>query len=206
MYGRPVSASAILARCIRPIRRDIFFTTPRRIPTFATVRSLLALGVIFLSVTVASAQEQEKKLLDRVLKPDMSLQNDAQAKQFVAGGATITKKAPTKSFFLPERKPEKGFWNTTRVSAKEFPTESSRDARTQADLRTRSKLAKVDVPYSTAGYGGVREAVDARKSAQVSDYAGNRAFIARGKSQEALRAQDRPLTIEQVRELLNKNK
>ena len=37
-------------------------------------------------------------------------------------------------------------------------------------------------------------------------FAGNRPFLGQGKSQKALSAQDRPLTIEQVRELLNKNK
>lgn len=31
-------------------------------------------------------------------------------------------------------------------------------------------------------------------------------FLDRGKSQKALSARDKPLTIEQVRELLNKNK
>jgi hypothetical protein len=37
-------------------------------------------------------------------------------------------------------------------------------------------------------------------------FAGNRPFLDQGKSQKALSRQNPPLTIEQVRELLNKNK
>jgi hypothetical protein len=40
----------------------------------------------------------------------------------------------------------------------------------------------------------------------ASDYPGTRPFLAHGKSQKALSAQDRALTIDEVRELLNKNK
>jgi hypothetical protein len=40
----------------------------------------------------------------------------------------------------------------------------------------------------------------------VREYAGNRPFLDRGKSQKSLDAHDKPLTIEQVRELLNKSK
>ncbi len=169
------------------------------------MRSLLAVSIIFLGLAAADAQEQEKKLLDRLLKPDASLQNSAGKKQFVAGETTITKKARTKFFFFTARKGEKEFWNTRQVSARKFPTESSRFAQSKADLTTRSSLVKVDAPYATNDFP-VNEEVDARKVAQTSAYPGNREFTGRGKSQKALSAQDRPLTLEQVRELLNKNK
>lgn len=170
------------------------------------MRIVFAFGFLFLSATILHAQEQEKKLLDRLLKPDTSLQNEAQGKQFTPAGATMTKTARTKSFFVAERKAEKGFWNTRQVPQKEFGTESSRYANAKADLNTRGKLAKVDSPYPANGYGDVHDAVDAKKSAATSDYPGNRAFIPNGKSQKSLKTQDRPLTIDQVRELLNKNK
>ena len=41
---------------------------------------------------------------------------------------------------------------------------------------------------------------------QVRDFPGTRPFLVQGKSQKALSQQDKPLTIDQVRELLNKNK
>lgn len=177
------------------------------IRTFASVRPLFLSFLILCSGAVlASAQVQEKKLLDRLLKPDMTLQNNMQDKQFAAADATITKKAPTKSFYAGEKRSEKGFWNTRQVSVREFNTDSSRDARRQATLSTRGQIAKLDAPYSTPAYRDVREPSYARKAMPVSDFAGNRKFEARGKSQKFLSAQDRPMTIDQVRELLNKNK
>src|ERR1022692_4651115 len=53
---------------------------------------------------------------------------------------------------------------------------------------------------------GVRRAADGDKKVNGRDFAGNRPFLGQGKSQKALSTQDKPLTIEQVRELLNKNK
>jgi hypothetical protein len=62
---------------------------------------------------------------------------------------------------------------------KEFETKKARDVSTNA--------------YRTKKYA-------------TRDFAGNRPFLGQGKSQKALHAQDRPLTIDEVRELLNKNK
>ncbi len=169
-------------------------------------RLLLSLLLLSGSVAIATAQVQEKKLLDRLLKPDMTLQNNMQDRKFVATGATVTKKAPTKSFYVGERKSDKAFWNTRQVPQKGFQTESSRYARREANLSTRGRIAKLDAPYSTPDYSGVREASDAQKAIPARDFAGNRKFEAQGKSQKFLSAQDRPLTIDQVRELLNKNK
>jgi hypothetical protein len=148
---------------------------------------------------------QERKLVDRLLKPDMSLQNSAQEKQFTVDGATLQKKARTKSFHVSERPPEKTFWNTGKFRTKEFGTRSSPDSRAEARLAPRTQVAKT-TPYSTTTFSGVRRAADSDKAAPVSEFAGSRPFLARGKSQKALSAQDRPLTIDQVRELLNKNK
>ena len=52
-----------------------------------TVRKSPVVGILLLAVVCsASAQNQEKKLVDRLLKPDMALQNDAQNKKFVGDG------------------------------------------------------------------------------------------------------------------------
>jgi hypothetical protein len=52
----------------------------------------------------------------------------------------------------------------------------------------------------------VRGATEAGRVMATSDFAGKRPFLGQGKSQKALSQQDQPLSIEQVRELLNKNK
>ncbi|MDQ6911935.1 MAG: hypothetical protein M3119_03605 [Verrucomicrobiota bacterium] len=170
------------------------------------MRPALLLCLLCGLAAVGRAQEQEKRLLDRLLKPDMTMQNDAEKKQFVAGGETITKKAPTRWFFFGKRKPEKGFWNTHQIAAKEFSTANSGDAIKTANLSTRTRIAKADVPYSAPMYGDIRTARDATKPMATSDYPASRPFILKGKSQKSLSAQDQPLTIDQVRELLNKNK
>jgi len=170
------------------------------------VRTVLATTLVLLSGWLAHAQEQEKKLLDRLLKPDMSLQNHAQDRQFVVGGAPLEKKARTKTFPVAKRQADKAFWNTREVPASEFHTQANRDAKLQANLDTRTKLARADVPYVAGSYGTVRSPVEAAKSVPATQFAGNRSFQGRGKSQKALSAQDRPMTIDQVRELLNKNK
>jgi len=59
------------------------------------------------------------------------------------------------------------------------------------------------IPAATAG---TRVAPESNATVPTLAYSGNRPFLDQGKSQKALHAQDRPLTIEQVRELLNKSK
>ena len=58
-------------------------------------------------------------------------------------------------------------------------------------------------PVATAG---TRVASENNTTTPVREYASNRPFLDKGKSQKSLHALDKPLTIEQVRELLNKSK
>jgi hypothetical protein len=77
-------------------------------------------GRLSATLITAHAQQQEQKLLDRLLKPEMSLENSAQGKQFTAGGATIDKQARTKSFYVRDRRAEKQFV-TGNFSTKPVP-------------------------------------------------------------------------------------
>ena len=153
----------------------------------------------------AGAQEQERKLMDRLLKPDMSLQNPVQSRQFVARGSTTTKQARTREFYVRDRPPEKGFFGRL-FRTKDFSTKNARYADMQASVATRTRVAKADVPYRTAAYRDVDSARESDQAAAVSEFAGTRPFLIQGKSQKALSQQDRALTIDEVRELLNKNK
>lgn len=152
-----------------------------------------------------NAQEQERKLLDRLLKPDMSLQNSVQEKQFVPRGTTATKEARTKEFYVRERQPEKSFF-TRLFGTKSFNAKNSRYQDMQASLATRTRFAKADIPYATAAYRDVSAARESEKAVEASEFGGTRPFLIQGKSQKALSQKDQPLTIDQVRELLNKNK
>ena len=143
--------------------------------------------------------------MDRLLKPDMSLQNSVQEKRFIARGATVTKEAPTKEFHVRDRKPEKSFL-TRLFGTKNFSAKNSQYQNMQASLATRTRIAKADVPYSTTAYRDVEAAREADKAVETSDFSGTRPYLIQGKSQKALSQKDQPLTIDQVRELLNKNK
>lgn len=143
--------------------------------------------------------------MDRLLKPDMALQNSQGEKQFIARGSTTTKQARTKDFHVPGRQFEKQF-HTSAFRTREFGTSRSPYQNSQAYLPTRTHIAKTNVPYATAAYRHADAAREATKSVDTSEFSGTRPFLIEGKSQKALSQKDRPLTIDEVRELLNKNK
>ncbi len=163
--------------------------------------------LLCIGATAVSAQEQEGKLMDRLLKPDMSLQNGAQTKQFVATGAATTKTAPTKTFQFSQRWRSKKFSGVREIQPVEFQTTTSRYQRRAANLRTRNELTEARTSYAAGAYSDVRSAADAQKAVATSESNDSRRpFLVQGKSQKSLSAKDQPLTLEQVRELLNKNK
>ena len=143
--------------------------------------------------------------MDRLMKPDMALQNPYGEKQFVARGSTPTKQARTRDFSVRSRSFGKQF-HTSAFRTKEFGTSRSRYQDSQANLPTRTQIAKTDVPYSTAAYRHAEVAREGGKTVDTSEFSGTRAFLIEGKSQKALSQKDRPLSLDEVRELLNKNK
>ncbi|MEP6821959.1 MAG: hypothetical protein ABI946_06370 [Chthoniobacterales bacterium] len=163
--------------------------------------------VLVLGVCSSRAQVQEKKLIDRLLEPDMTLQNSAQDKKFTIGGNAQTKTAPTKSFYVAERPKEKKFQGARDFLTKIFGTRSSRAGDKKASLTTRGKIALPQIPGNASAYASARPAHTSSETYPVSEYSeANKPFLVQGKSQKALSQQDSPLTIDQVRELLNKNK
>ena len=60
--------------------------------------------------------------------------------------------------------------------------------------------------YASQTARGVRDAPQSGKKVASRAYPGNRPFLNQGTNQKSLNRQNEPLTIEQVRELLNKNK
>jgi hypothetical protein len=162
-------------------------------------RSLLVLA--FLALTTAGyAQEQERKLVDRLLSPNTKLANSDQNKKFTGGLEAPTRSATTKSFYFSEKKLSKTF-----VADRSAPTTSFRTR----DYSTQSGRVPTLPPtrsYQTKQARDISPSAYSTKKYATHDFAGNRPFLGQGKSQKALHAQDRPLTIDEVRELLNKNK
>jgi hypothetical protein len=168
---------------------------------------LVALLTLFISVCTAVAQKQETKLIDRLLRPNTSLANSAQDKKFVAAGAaSFDKRAPSRSFYSREKTLTKTFPGERTFTPQQFAARHFRMGDTPANLATRTELTKDDKLVRTPPAPGIRGAPESTTTAAVRDFPDSRPFLGRGKSQKALQAYNRPLTIEQVRELLNKSK
>jgi hypothetical protein len=173
------------------------------------VRTIVAIGLICFGVSTALAQKQERRLIDRLLKPDTGLANPAQNKKFSAKRSnSFNKPARTATFYSARKPVTKTFSEQRSLTPREFAARHFRAGDSAAYLSSRSQPLKSDTmivpPNATAG---IRVAPESNTSTPVREYASsNRPFLDKGKSQKSLHAQDKPLTIEQVRELLNKSK
>jgi hypothetical protein len=166
---------------------------------------LTALLVLLVAFSFARAQDQEGKLVERLLRPDMTLQNTTQNKKFSADGASINKKATVGTFYFQQKSNSRSFSNTREFSARQFNSRSFQGAGAASGISSQQPIGNSQPSYSTRT-ARVRDAHDADKAATSRAFAGNRPFLGQGKSQKALNRKNAPLTIEQVRELLNKNK
>ena len=173
------------------------------------MRIIVAIGTLLLGGSAALAQQQEGKLIDRLLRPNVALANSAQNKKFTGSQpAAFNKVARTRSFSSVPRASSGTFSETQKTfTPQQFAARHFRAGDTAANVSSRSELRKNDTIITTsAATAGTRVAPESSETAPVRDYAGSRPFLDKGKSQKALSAQNKPLTIEQVRELLNKSK
>ena len=168
-------------------------------------RSVVPFLLLLIAFSFARAQDQESKLVERLLKPDMTLQNTAQNKKFIADGASINKKATVGTFYFQEKSNSKSFSNPREFSARQFNSEAFQGTRAASGISSQQPIGNSQLSYSTRT-ARVRDAHDVDKAATSRAFAENRPFLDQGKSQKALNRKNAPLTIEQVRELLNKNK
>jgi len=170
------------------------------------VRQLLIISVFVLAAgSWLRGQDQERKLFDRLLKPDMTLQNSEQKKKFIADKTPIDKKANVRTFYVNKKSKVTKFSNQRSVSEPQFDSHAfpgnpgafkSSSQHSVGNSRT----------YPTQPAPGAPSSSQSEKKVSSRGYAGNRPFLDQGKSQKSLNRQNAPLTIDQVRELLNKNK
>jgi hypothetical protein len=157
--------------------------------------------------TTLCAQDQERKLVERLLKPDMTLQNDAQNKKFVADGSSpIRKSAMVRTFYVHQKSHSKSFSGTQNFYTSEFNSHTYHSGRSAYEVSSQQTITNSRSAYAHQSARGVRDAPQSGKTVASRSYAGNRPFLDQGKSQKSLNRQNAPLTIDQVRELLNKNK
>lgn len=163
------------------------------------VRFRIAIALSLIAAT-APAQEQERKLVDRLLEPNSKLENSAQNKQFTGADAVTAKSASTRSFYVSNTKLTKSFAGSREARTKSYATDqfATQHANLPAAERTRT--------VATADARRISAAREQPRKYGTRQFAGNRPYLEQGKSQKALHQQDRPLSIDDIRELLNKNK
>jgi hypothetical protein len=169
------------------------------------VRFVVAVLMLGVTTHFASGQDQDRKLLDRVLKPDMELKNNAQDKAFHASGVTDNKKATTNTFQFEDKNQSKTFNGTQSFFARLFHSKpfyhgdhnSFLDAKKSVDAPAFASVKAVSTHPSQA----------TGRQVNGGSFAGStREFRDQGKSPKSLDQKNRPMTIDEVRELLNKNK
>ena len=167
----------------------------------------LAISVSLLTaLSCLRAQDQERKLVDRLLRPDMTLQSSEQKKKFIADGTSINKKARVGTFYVEKKSKSKTFLGTRELSIQQFGSRPFHGSRSAFQSSSQQAVGNSRLAYPTQSARGPRNASQSDKKVASRAYAENRPFLEQGKSQKSLNQQNAPLTIDQVRELLNKNK
>jgi hypothetical protein len=167
----------------------------------------LAISISLLAaLSCLRAQDQERKLVDRLLRPDMTLQSSEQKKKFIAAGTSINKKANVGTFYVEKKSHSKTFSGTRELSTQEFNSRPFHGSRSAFENSSQQAVGNSRRAYPSQSARGPRDAPQSDKKVASRVYAGNRPFLDQGKSQKSLNQQNAPLTIDQVRELLNKNK
>ncbi len=166
---------------------------------------------LFLTLTTgfasAQVQKQEPKFADRLLRPDMSLANPAQGRKFTAvGGTPVDKKFVTKSFYSGDQRASRSFWGSKAFSSKDFATGKFYRAEAAANARTKAQLAYANARFPTRESALVRSSAAEGKVVRMRAYADCRPFLGEGTRQEILSREDKRLTIDEVRQLLNRNR
>jgi hypothetical protein len=158
---------------------------------------ILSLLAVLFTASMTFGQEQDrKKLIDRLFQPNLSLVNPAQGQDFNTPATFPTPQISAKSFHPPGSRSLRPFlvqpnFTTTQFATSRFLVKSERVKTTI--LRTTTS------PSSSV-------ASENDKAFRVMTFPGSRSFSDQGSNQKRLSAQERPLTIEQVRKLLNRNK
>ena len=174
-----------------PTNQQFCFTNPPELRQPRGVRKSLAIWLLVLgALPCVRGQDQERKLVDRLLKPDMNLQNDAQNKKFIADGtASITKRATVGTFYVQKKSNQKTFSGKGQFSTREFNSQSFHSKRSSFNVPSQQAAGNSRPAYANQSARGVRDASQSGKKVPVRPYAENRPFLDQGKSQKSLNRQ-----------------
>lgn len=184
------------------------------------VRTFPSLLVLATLATSAFAQEQERKLADRITKPNQNLTFDTRQGSTSSKGFTPGK-ARVKEFGFAQGFRTKDF-NSKAFRSKTFTSKGAWMGDMKFNTKAGNTSGKYQIPNVDKQAGnktaGVKEAYDANKGADVRNYAkGDRPYLGReaDKIKKAIDPANQPagwqgnelrvLSIDDIREMLNKN-
>jgi len=185
---------------------DNFLYKGSAVSSPANVQRLVGCAFLLLIAATGFAQDQERKLIDRLLRPDMELKNDAQNKKFVADRASINKQANVGTYYLQQKCKPKRFTRIKQLSARECGIPDFADGKRQATASSPNQTRNAQRQIPARSTTDVYAVHDSNRIAESGSFAGKRPFLDKGKSQKSLNQKNEPLTIDEIRELLNKNK
>jgi hypothetical protein len=136
----------------------------------------------------------------------MTLENSAQNKKFVADRTPINKKATVGTFYVQKKSDSKAFYGIRDFFTRQFNSQSYPGQHSASGISSHQALGNSRSAYANQTAHGPRDAPQSEKKVASRSYADNRPFLDEGKSQKSLTRKNKPLTIDEVRELLNKNK
>ena len=137
----------------------------------------------------------------------MTLVNSAQDKKFSGPDVRpVERKFSAKSLSPVHERTARSFSSENNLSVKKFETKNFRRTEQTPNPQAKSATASAHAEFVTRKSSLTRTASDERKTAKTRDYADSRPFLAQGTRQEILSQKDKPLTIDEIRELLNKNR
>ncbi len=175
---------------------------------------ILAALILLAAASGARAQQQEQKLIDRIMKPNMGMTYDLRKSSFGTSGSVSTKSANVKAFAFDQKFSPKSFDTKEFSGAKTSWLGNFKFATKAASTKT---FATKEAPTKTMP---VKDAREADKTMATQTYADQKTYSRRGASQDrfdkngaAQQAGDvgwtgdmKAMTIDDVRTLLNKNK
>jgi hypothetical protein len=132
------------------------------------------------------AQAQQQSLIDRLLRPNMDLQNSAQGKVFAVDSCATTRAGAAREFVVEPSRKAKSLVDTRTIAVQEYHSRSFQsDSRNSGWLQSRA--ANVPGQLAIPAAPGVRQTRDAHSEIASRNFAGA------GEFREQARARNRSI-------------
>jgi hypothetical protein len=184
------------------------------------MRPLLTITLLLSAVTFAHAQDQDQKLMDRLLKWNLNASFQAKDKGFTAKSFDNTHSAVVKEFLYTEKFKAKDFLTGNYGGSKSFWMGDFKFSSHAAETKGKKVIPNVEKPFETKA-ANTKTAHEAEKTYAAREFPTS-PYVKRASSHNAFDRAAGPyvtqdelgswkgnmqtMTIDQVRELLNKNK